>query len=192
MKIRSFREITLISFRDVTSKAFSWKRSICLWQTFREIRVCSQGLVQKRKAIVKKSFCLLTLLFCKHINESTLWSASNNILWPCTQRFWNSAKPNVLHWFHVTSYGKITLVIWTFILFSLSLKAIIEWTVSKSNCVIIFQWPIQTEFATSLPEGIKQLCLHILRSHWAEKDFRTRSEKWRMYILLLAAPIGKE
>ena len=82
MKIRSFREITLISFRDVTSKAFSWKRSICLWQTFREIRVWSQGLVQKRKAIVKKSFCSLTLLFCKHINESTLWSASNNILWP--------------------------------------------------------------------------------------------------------------
>ena len=82
MKIRSFREITLISFRDVTSKAFSWKRSICLWQTFREIRVWSQGLVQKRKATVKKSFCSLTLLFCKHINESTLWSASNNILWP--------------------------------------------------------------------------------------------------------------
>ena len=193
MKIRSFREITLISFRDVTSKAFSWKRSICLWQTFREIRVWSQGLVQKRKAIVKKSFCSLTLLFCKHINESTLWSASNNILWP-----WYS---EILEF---SEAERFTLISRNILRqnYSSHLNFYSIFTLSKSNnrmnCFkkqLRYNFPMtysNVTLTTSSPEGIKQLCLHILRSHWAEKEYRTRSEKWRMHILLLAVPIGKE
>lgn len=81
MKICSYARSRRFPCRDVTSKPLSWKRRICLWQTFRKFRFFKQRLVQNRKEIVKRLFRSLTPLFGKcSQSKHNLKSLTNKFL----------------------------------------------------------------------------------------------------------------